>query len=257
MMDRRTSAEFIYEVAGIPEDYREAKGVDRRLVKSCKVSRGMFCDVGGGSGVDSLTLAYEGLPGICLDINLKLIKIVKQRSERLGLKGEIEFVTASATFLPFRTGCFELVTSFSVVDHLPDKKAAAEAIKEFSRVTARHGYVVVTIPNKLFLLGTLMMRLQNSFFEQRFTPKELEGYFESAGLSVFNRDSQYPTKAGPTILNYNLPSVAKRVPEQSLTIMLSVASRIFNFVQSRLPFWLFGARFGVAAKKNPEARAID
>lgn len=233
-----------------PEDYYQVKSVDRRLVESCLLSTGVFCDVGGSSGVDALRLANRGLRGVCIDIGLKALKPGKQHSKLLGLDGRVEFVCASATQLPFTAECFELVTSFSVIDHLPDKQAAANSISEFSRVAKKGGFVVVTVPNKLFLLGTLMMRLQTVFFEQRFTSKELHSYFRNASLTVFKYDSQNPTKAGSTILKYNLPHVARRIPQRLLMSAFSVASRIFQFVETTLPFSLMGGRLGVAAKKN-------
>jgi ubiquinone/menaquinone biosynthesis C-methylase UbiE len=231
------------------EDYYDAKSVDRRLVESCFLSSGVFCDVGGSSGVDALRLANRGLRGVCVDIGLSALKDGKQDSKRLALDEKVEFVCSSATRLPFRTESFDLVTSFSVIDHLPDKQAAADSISEFSRVAKKRGFVVVTVPNKLFFPGTLMMRLQKGFFEQRFTSKELHRYFRNAGLTVFRYDSKYPTKAGSTILKYNLPRVAQRIPEHLLMSAFSVASRIFQFVEHNLPLSLIGGRLGVAAKK--------
>jgi ubiquinone/menaquinone biosynthesis C-methylase UbiE len=241
------SDDFMSQVTA--EDYYQVKSVDRRLVESCHLSSGVFCDVGGSGGVDALRLANRGLCGVCIDIGLKALKSGKQRSKLLGLDGKVEFVCASATQLPFAAECFELVTSFSVIDHLPNKQAAANSISEFSRVAKKSGFVVVTVPNKLFLLGTLMMRLQKVIFEQRFTSKELHGDFRNVGLTVFKYDSQYPTKAGSTILKYNLPSVAQRIPQHLLRSAFSVTSRIFQFVELNLPFNLMGGRLGVAAKK--------
>jgi SAM-dependent methyltransferase len=180
---------------------------------------------------------------------VKALKDGKKRSRMRRLDEKIEFVAASATHLPFEKNSFELVTSFSVIDHLPNKKNAIQAIKEFSRVVRMSGFVVVTVPNKLFILGTLMMSLQNNFFEQRFTPRELASYFKDAGLTVFKCDSQYPTKVGSTVLKYNLPEVVQKIPAPLLQGMLNVGLGFFKFSKNHLPSALLGARFGFAALK--------
>lgn len=76
-LDERMSDDFMRQVT--PEDYFEVKSVDRRLVESCLLSSGVFCDVGGSNGVDSLRLANRAF-GVCVDIGLKALRPGKQRS---------------------------------------------------------------------------------------------------------------------------------------------------------------------------------
>ena len=161
---------------------------------------------------------------------------------------------ASATYLPFQNQAFDLVTSFSVIAHLPDKKSARQAIEEFSRITRPQGYVVITVPNKLFFIGTILMKIKQivqprSFFEQRFTPKELYKFFESSGVIILRYDSKNPTTIGIAIVENNLPKIVQQIPKSILRPFLALAEKIFQLIESNLPLTLLGARFGCVGQK--------
>lgn len=237
------------------KDYYAIKAVDRRLVNCC--SLGFFCDVGGAGGIDAIRLGGQGVPGVCLDVDKNAMRKGKQLAERLGV--DVEFVVASAKHLPFMENCFDLVLCFSVIDHLPGKQAAAYAVKEFSRIVKPLGFVAVTVPNKLFLVGTLMNWLLSVFGslqeeerldEQRFTCKELADYFGKCGLSVFKYDSQFPIVVGSAVLKFNLPTIILKVPLPMLKALFVFGAGIFSFADKHLPTRLLGARFGAAAVKS-------
>ena len=62
--------------------------------------------------------------------------------------GEFDFVRGSGMKLPFDDGVFDIVTSFEVLEHLPDDgKAVAEAI----RVLKIGGILFFTVPNKWWI----------------------------------------------------------------------------------------------------------
>lgn len=167
---------------------------------------------------------------------------------------KIDFVRASATNIPFKNSIFDMVTSFSVIDHLPTKKNAFQAIKESYRITKPHGYVILTFPNKLFFIGTILMKIKQmvqpeTFFEQRFTPKEVCKVFESYGLSVLRYDSKYPTEIGNAVLEYNLPKIFQKIPKNLLKPSLLLTEKFFRFIEISFPLKLLGARFGCLGQK--------
>jgi ubiquinone/menaquinone biosynthesis C-methylase UbiE len=75
-----------------------------------------------------------GVVGIDLEETLE----TDNRSAPLGVRGDV-------SKLPFRDGCFDMVISRSVVEHLADPP---EAFREFARVLRPGGRVVILTPNK-------------------------------------------------------------------------------------------------------------
>jgi ubiquinone/menaquinone biosynthesis C-methylase UbiE len=246
---------MLTSVLSIPKDYYDVKQVDRKLAYSVIKSPYVFCDVGGATGTDATSFSFVASFGVCLDINKTALKKGKKTARALQIQHKMDYVKASATNLPFQNGVFDLVTSFSVIDHLPNKKNAHQAIKEFSRITKPRGYVVVTIPNKLFVIGTILMKIKavtqaESFFEQRFTPKELAKFFVSSGLTILRYDSKYPTSIGTTILQYNIPKIFQKMPKNTQKSSLSLIEKMFKFIETDLPLTLLGARFGLLGQKS-------
>jgi SAM-dependent methyltransferase len=66
-------------------------------------------------------------------------------------------VAGDALQLPFRSGSFDAVVCFEVVEHLPD---VARALEEAARVVKRPGYVVIGLPNHASLWTPVEDRLR-------------------------------------------------------------------------------------------------
>lgn len=248
-----THSESPVTVKEFPIDTYDIKSVDRKLSSPFVKHGCTFCDVGGMGGIDAIPFVEAGAHGILLDILPDALRRGHNETKKLKIKN-ISFVCGSATALPFSTGTFDLVTSFSVIDHLPSKIDAREAIREFSRVTKRNGHVVVTIPNKLFLLGTIMMGAKlfiqpDAFFEQRFTPKELISYFNEFGLNILKYDSKNPVIIGESIVENNMPAIVGKIPPRFLTPLFGLGIKILQ-LSEKLGLRLLGARFGVAGIKS-------
>ncbi len=236
------------------KDYYAIKEIDRKLSSPFVKPGCLFCDVGGARAIDAIPFAAAGAEGICLDISTIFLNTGRKKVKRFGLSQKIDFVCASATSMPFAEGAFDLVTSFSVIDHLPSKIEARKAIMEFSRVVKQGGHVVVTVPNRLFLLGTVMMAAKSllqreSFFEQRFTPKELLLYFIEHGLQPVRYDSKNPTFVGNSILERNVPGAILKLPARFTSHLFNIATKIFRAEETSFRLRLLGARFGVASVK--------
>ena len=138
---------------------------------------------------------------------------------------------------------------------LPGKKAAYQAINEMSRVAKQKGHVVITVPNTLFIVGTLMMAAKmflqpGSFFEQRFTSKELLKQCAKAGLRTTRYGSKYPLKIGQSILNHNAPAILQKLPNNLLRGICRFAEVVFRVAEQDLSLCLMGARFGLDSVKE-------
>ena len=225
----------------------EIKDVDRRISYSFAKKSSLVCDVGGAQGVDSFVFAEKGAFAVNIDINGYALKLGNKHAHERGLNSQLSFVKASATNLPFRNDIFDLITCFSTLDHLPSKISAYKAINEFSRVTHRLGHVAITVPNYLFLIGTVSMKVKNltepeAFFEQRFAPKELFYALSRCGLMPIVVDSEFPKTAAPEILIFHFPKIFRKMP--GMMALLSFGMRIFDIVSKIHIAKLFGARMG-------------
>lgn len=239
----------------VVEDLHEVKEVDRKLSYFLVTPSSIICDVGGASGVDAFPLAMLGFLCVSLDINKNAAKLGKILSKRRSLNNKLEFVIASATNLPFRSCSLDLITCFSVLDHLPNKDDVCLAVREFARVVKDSGYVAITVPNRLFFIGTISMKLKqlldsDASFEQRFTPQELRKIIIMSGLTPLSFHSKYPTKIGATVLERNLPRIVGKVPQSIIKSVFLMAESMFRKLEKRPWLRLSGARFGYLSQKN-------
>lgn len=233
----------------IPKDYFKAKKVDRDLSHPFIKDFFIVCDVGGASGIDTFPIAKRAYFTIDLDVDLNALNIAKIRANDIEISNNLVFICASATELPFRKKILDMITCFSVIDHIPGKENAQKAISEFSRVVRHGGFVTITVPNNLFLLGTLSMKIkqytdEDAYFEQRFSPREFQNMIKSAGLTPIIFDSRYPTVVGYALLKWNCPKIIQKVPTRLLYPILMMAEKIFGIIQHVPWLKLFGARMG-------------
>jgi SAM-dependent methyltransferase len=240
----------------VPYDVYAVKEVDRRL--SRPLIRPFFttCDVGGRCGIDAIPFANLADSSFLLDISKEAVDIGRNIATKPGLKPKMVFVRCSALNLPFKKEVFNLISSFSVLDHIPGKNSHQKAIDEMARVTCNYGYVVVTVPNKLFAIGNItrkIIRLMGDpFLETHFTPKEIKKSMLSVGLVPFLFDAKYPIKIGKHIISHHLPKFVMTIPAYILQNFLRIWERIFLKLEKG-PFKMFGARMGYASQKRVRA----
>jgi len=92
-------------------------------------------DAGCGTGLITYQLKK---PVVCLDINAWNLTRVKNRLR------DYETVQADIERLPFRDGCFEIIISTEVLEHVPNP---AKAVKEIKRVLGDGGLFMGTVPS--------------------------------------------------------------------------------------------------------------
>jgi hypothetical protein len=231
----------------------EIKEVDRRISYPLVKQSSLVCDVGGAKGIDAFAFVVKGAFVIDVDINTDALKQGKKFAHKCGLGSRLCFIRASATDMPFKNETLDLVTCFSTLDHLPDKKAAHKAMFEFSRIVRQFGHVAITVPNRLFLIGTVIMRVKNltdrdAFFEQRFTPKELFRVLSRCGLNPIVFDSEFPRSVGLGILFFNFPKMCRKIP--GIMTLLSFGAVFFRKFAKISQARLFGARMGYLSVKT-------
>jgi ubiquinone/menaquinone biosynthesis C-methylase UbiE len=237
--------------------YEDTKEVDRKLSHLVIKPSFTICDVGGSSGKDLLSLVEKCAFAVNLDIDTEKVKRAKSTFKAHICNSKLECIRASAVQLPFKDETFDLATCFSVIDHLVTKQNAHLAISELSRITRPGGFVAATVPNKLFLPGTVAMNVKKILepemgrtFEQRFTPAELRKRLASSGLTPVIFASKYPCTIASMqmIMNWNLPRFLKKMPQ--IMVALSLCARILRVVEKTQVLKLTGARMGYLCRKN-------
>lgn len=139
-------------------------------------------DIGCNWGRWCVAAARLGYRPVGIDPSLGAVLAARRVTEQLGL--EVDFVVGDARFLPFAAETFDVVFSYSVIQHF-DKGAALESVAEIGRVLRPQGRSLVQMPNKLGL-RCLFHQLRRGFrepvkFEVRYwTIQELRHLFSSA-----------------------------------------------------------------------------
>ena len=128
-----------------------------------------------------------------VDINETAIEVAKKlASEALPpqLYSKLKFIVGDATKLPLEDEYYDVVVSFSTIDHIPGKESRMKAISEMCRVLKRGGYLVVTVPNRWdFYYSYYSNKLQREGkaifgYEYQFSPLELKRMLTVNGLKI-------------------------------------------------------------------------
>ncbi len=140
-----------------------------------------------------------------IDISEKVVNfgnefLKKELSEAIVKK--IKYKQANATNLPYEDNDFDVVFSFSTIDHIPGENNRNKVFSEIARVTKSKGYVIITLPNKLNIYS-----YQKSLKKQEkgtspfglevfYTPKDLKKLLIKNNLKPIFFDSSSGDKGG-------------------------------------------------------------
>lgn len=108
--------------------------------------RGLVLDVGCGTGRQSLLLAELGCHVVATDISLGMLLEARRRAEKRGLRGQVEFIQASADALPFRPGVFSRAYSlFGAFNHAP---RLLHGLRRLRRSLKKGGLFLLSVLNR-------------------------------------------------------------------------------------------------------------
>lgn len=111
-------------------------------------------DAGCGDGINLLGIEKHRR-SLGVDVSLHGLDYNSLRLGRASsVPGNGALLQGSATRLPYRDGCFDVVLCSQVLEHVP---GAEDAIDEFRRVVKPGGLIVLAVPNE----GCLLARLRN------------------------------------------------------------------------------------------------
>jgi len=150
-----------------------------------------FLDLGCSWGRWSIAASQKGYQVTGIDPSLGAIAAGRRVCSRLNVKANL--ICGDARFLPFENDSFDIVFSYSVLQHL-SKENTLLVLQEISRVLKKGGIALIQMPN-MFGVRCLMHQAKRRFrkpqgFEVRYWNRsELRNSFESTiGRSVIFAD---------------------------------------------------------------------
>lgn len=140
----------------------------------------LFLDIGCGWGRWCVAAARQGYSAIGIDPSLGAVLAAQRMCRDLQINAR--FVVGDARYLPFANDVFDIVFSYSVLQHL-SKVNVRTTLREINRVVKSKGISVVQMPNA-FGIRSIYHQIRQGFhhardFEVRYwRPAELKKTFE-------------------------------------------------------------------------------
>ena len=140
-----------------------------------------FLEIGCNWGRWCVAAARLGYRPVGIDPSLKGIRAARHVAQQLGI--EAHYVVADGRYLPFASGTFDQVFSYSVLQHL-SKENARLTLREVARALQPEGRFLVQMPN-CFGIRCLYHQARRGFsegcdFDVRYwTPSELASTFRA------------------------------------------------------------------------------
>jgi SAM-dependent methyltransferase len=166
--------------------------VDYRLLNKVNSKDRAILNIGCGFPIDEIYLAPRIGRWASIDISPETVKKAKILStyelpEHFSRK--YSFIEADSAELPFNDESFDVVLSFSTIDHIPGRAKRKSVCSEIFRVTRRGGYSIVTVPNRLSVFYSIRSKRKQkedfrSWYEYCFTPLELKKLLMRAGFEI-------------------------------------------------------------------------
>jgi 2-polyprenyl-3-methyl-5-hydroxy-6-metoxy-1,4-benzoquinol methylase len=161
-------------------------------------------DVGCNWGRWSLSAARKGYSVVGIDPSLDAIAAARRVAAQVG--HEIDYVVADARHLPFADASFDVVFSYSVIQHFA-KADVLRTLDELHRVLRPGGRALVQManalgPRNLYLqLRRRRFREPRALFDVRYwSPRELLDAFARIGPSRLSADGFFALNAQPSDL---------------------------------------------------------
>jgi SAM-dependent methyltransferase len=151
--------------------------------------RGSFLDIGSNWGRWCIAAARLGYSPVGIDPAFGSVLVARHVAADVGI--EAEFVVADGRHLPFADESFDVVFSYSVIQHFPREDGRA-TFREAARVLAPGGTLLVQMPNRYGALNLVRQakrgfRSPGGFDVRYWSPRELRaavGLLDSVSLEV-------------------------------------------------------------------------
>ena len=168
------------------DHYDEKSPYMKRMVKYAKGKKRSL-EFGSGKGGLSLILKrkYPEIDVHLVDLEKDAIDFSKQLFNHYNF--DAKFHMDDFLKMPFSDGYFDFVHGNTALEHVEDTR---KAVKELTRITAKNGIILVTVPNKKRKFdGHDVYHVINRFnyYSRTFHPKELEKIFLENSCEIINK----------------------------------------------------------------------
>ncbi len=157
-----------------------------------------FLDMGCNWGRWCLSAARQRYTVVGIDHNLQALIAAKRVARQLGVRAH--YVAADSRYMPFTADCFDVVFSYSVLQHF-SKADAYLCLREAARLLVPSGTCLVQMPNT-FGIRNLYHQIKRGFrqakdFEVRYwKPGELRrGFTDTIGATSLSVDGFFSLNA--------------------------------------------------------------
>ena len=123
-----------------------------RLVRSLlSGDGGHLVDFGCGNGAQTLLFAgdFDRVTGV--DVSETYLEDFRREIVTRQLGGQVAAVATEGGPIPLPDGVADVVTSFTVLEHVPDEQAA---LSEMRRILRPAGKLIITVPNRWWIFET-------------------------------------------------------------------------------------------------------
>jgi ubiquinone/menaquinone biosynthesis C-methylase UbiE len=167
-----------------------------------RAPRGLFLELGAGTGRFAATLASRERPCVALDIAPAMLAKTTGRAAAEGTRAHLRPVQASGLRLPFANSSLGACLSLNVFSHLPDAEAT---LAELSRVIRPGGLLALNFPNAIspYLPYAVAVKatgrsLRKGVHTRWYTPAEVRRILADAHFTVVDTWGQlhYPWARG-------------------------------------------------------------
>jgi len=112
---------------------------------------GHLVDFGCGNGAQTLCFSedFDRLTGV--DISEIFLKDFRREIVSRGLENKVEALVTEGGPIPLPEGIADVVTSFTVLEHVPDEQAA---LAEMRRILKPAGKLIISVPNRWWIFET-------------------------------------------------------------------------------------------------------
>lgn len=172
--------------------------VDWDLLEDLDIEKSDVLNVGCFEPIDEMHFAHRVRSWTAIDVNPDAIAVAQRivRQElAAGLHERLRFKVEDATRTSFPDASFDIVASFSTIEHIPGPENRRAALREMVRVLRPGGHLVVTVPNRYstFVFAHLRNRRTQSDYgySYLYSPLELKREVRDLGLRIARFSSEW------------------------------------------------------------------
>jgi len=164
--------------------YGRYKEFDWRMIKVIGgVSGKKILNMGCSYPIDEIEIAKEADFWLAVDFAPKQIEKCHSLQEAGKIPSKVTFFCQDIANMSVEDNQFDIVLSFSTIDHIPDPEKRIQVHKEAYRVLKDNGHLIISFPNFRYpKYGGKKYRTDKFGYEYHYTPEELLKELQEVGF---------------------------------------------------------------------------